>query len=40
MTWQPGWEYHLPTGWERLPFRSTPRDRQGGTSPSEDAFET
>ena len=40
MTWQPGWEYHLPKGWERRPFRSPSRDSQGGTRPSEDAFET
>jgi broad specificity phosphatase PhoE len=31
MTWQPGWEYVLPEGWRR--------DRQGGTSPFEDAFD-
>jgi broad specificity phosphatase PhoE len=39
MTWQPGWEYVVPTGW-KLPSPSQPtRDRQGGTAPSEDAFE-
>jgi len=39
MAWQPGWEYHLPAGWEYMPFPSTARDRQGGTESSEDAFD-
>jgi broad specificity phosphatase PhoE len=39
MTWQPGSEYHLPAGWERAPFASTARDRQGGTEAPEDAFD-
>jgi len=39
MSWQPGWEYHLPTAWTRFPITSEASDRQGGNERREDALE-